>query len=130
MIEHVLRENLHSNFIDHLGKDTIEIQTNVLKSGTKILLVDDLLATGGMLNILIDINRISSLSGTLAAAQELCLQIGCEVVETLVIIELMDLNGRERLANHQATSFLQFCEKDLEAIADEYADRVHQPKDA
>lgn len=30
-----------------LGKDTIEMQADVLKPGTKILLVDDLLATGG-----------------------------------------------------------------------------------
>ena len=33
--------------IDFLGKDTIEMQTNVLKPGAKILLVDDVLATGG-----------------------------------------------------------------------------------
>jgi len=30
-----------------LGKDTIEMQFNILKPGTKVLLVDDLLATGG-----------------------------------------------------------------------------------
>ncbi|CAF1043646.1 unnamed protein product [Rotaria sordida] len=84
------------------GKDTIEMQMNILQPGTKILLLDDLLATGG----------------TLGAAQKLCVQLGYEVVETLVIIELIGFNGRKKLkdADHFTTLF-QFAEADLEAIA-------------
>ncbi len=68
--------------------------------------------------------------GTLGAAQKLCAQIGCEVVETLVIIELVGLNGRARLndANHFTTLF-QFADADFEAMAAN-TDQVHQPKDA
>jgi len=67
--------------------------------------------------------------GTLGAAQKLCAQIGCEVVETLVIIELVGLNGRTRLidGNHFTTLF-QFTDADFEAMAAN-ADQVHLPKD-
>ncbi|CAF0867180.1 unnamed protein product [Adineta steineri] len=96
------------------GKDTMEIQTQVLKSGTKILLVDDLLATGG----------------TLGAAQKLCVDLGCEVVETLVIIELLGLNGREKLTDvNHFTTLLQFSEADLEEIATN-SDRIHESNHA
>ncbi|CAF0959631.1 unnamed protein product [Adineta steineri] len=96
------------------GKDTMEIQTQVLKPGTKILLVDDLLATGG----------------TLGAAQKLCVDLGCEVVETLVIIELLGLNGRKKLTDvNHFTTLLQFSEADLEEIATN-SDRIHEPNHA
>ncbi|CAF0866039.1 unnamed protein product [Adineta steineri] len=96
------------------GKDTMEIQTQVLKPGTKILLVDDLLATGG----------------TLGAAQKLCVDLGCEVVETLVIIELLGLNGREKLTDvNHFTTLLQFSEADLEEIATN-SDRIHESNHA
>ncbi|CAF0758507.1 unnamed protein product [Rotaria sp. Silwood1] len=87
------------------GKDTIEMQFNILKPGTKVLLMDDLLATGG----------------TLGAAQKLCVELGYEVVETLVIIELIDLHGREKLTdvNHFTTLF-QLTETELAAIAAKY----------
>ncbi|CAF0946272.1 unnamed protein product [Adineta steineri] len=96
------------------GKDTMEIQTQVLKPGTKILLVDDLLATGG----------------TLGAAQKLCVDLGCEVVETLVIIELLGLNGRAKLTDvNHFTTLLQFSEADLEEIATN-SDRIHESNHA
>jgi len=96
------------------GKDTMEMQTNNLKPGTKILLMDDLLATGG----------------TLGAAQKLCVQLGCEVVETLVMIELDGLNGRKKLSDvNHFTSLMLFAQADLDAIAATNDDRVHKPKD-
>lgn len=67
----------------------------------------------------------------MSAAQALCAHMGYEVVETLVIIELIGLGGRERLENtDHLKTFLRFSEADLEAIAAQYADRVHQPKDS
>ena len=84
------------------GKDTMEIQKNILKPGTRVLLMDDLLATGG----------------TLGAAQQFCVELGFEVAETLVIIELDDLGGRKKLTSaDRCTSLLQFNDADIEAMA-------------
>ena len=62
------------------GADRIELQQGVLKSGARLVIVDDLLATGG----------------TLAGAVELCHAAGAVVVECVVLIELIGLNGRDK----------------------------------
>ena len=63
------------------GSDTIEIQSDALHKGQKVVLLDDLLATGG----------------TAAAAVELLRSVGADVVASAYIIELNFLNGRNRL---------------------------------
>src|SRR5471030_1336799 len=63
------------------GTDTIEIQADAIKKGTRVLLVDDLLATGG----------------TLAAAVTLLEQVGAVVPAAACVIELTFLEGRKRL---------------------------------
>jgi len=63
------------------GEDEIEVQPDLIPEGAKVLLVDDLLATGG----------------TMAAAEYLVAQAGAQVVGNLCIIELDGLNGRSRL---------------------------------
>jgi adenine phosphoribosyltransferase len=63
------------------GADTIEIQDDALQLGQKVVILDDLLATGG----------------TLAASVELCRQAGAEVVGCGVVIELTFLNGRTQI---------------------------------
>ena len=63
------------------GSDTIEIQQDAVKPGQRVVILDDLLATGG----------------TLAAAVELFEKVGAEVVGTACIIELTFLDGREKL---------------------------------
>ena len=63
------------------GTDTIEIQSDALTKGTRVVLVDDLLATGG----------------TMAAAVTLLEQVGAVVPAAACIIELTFLDGRRRL---------------------------------
>lgn len=67
--------------------------------------------------------------GTLAAAQKLCVHLGYEVVETLVIIELPSLGGREKLTQAgRVTALVPFSNADFDEIATN-PDRVHQPKE-
>jgi adenine phosphoribosyltransferase len=61
------------------GTDTIEIQADALSPGQRVVILDDLLATGG----------------TLAASVELCTSVGAEVVGCGVVIDLPFLNGRD-----------------------------------
>lgn len=63
------------------GTDTIEVHRDAVKAGQRVLLVDDLLATGG----------------TLAASCELINRLGGDLVGIAVLIELSDLGGRDSL---------------------------------
>lgn len=63
------------------GSDRIEIHTDAFSAGKRVLLIDDLLATGG----------------TMAAAIELVKRVGGDPVACALVIELGFLNGRERL---------------------------------
>jgi adenine phosphoribosyltransferase len=63
------------------GTDVIEIQNDAIRPGQKVVVLDDLLATGG----------------TLAASIALLRQMGAEVVAAACIIELAFLNGRGRI---------------------------------
>lgn len=70
----------HSYDLEY-GSDTVEIQSDAIKPGQRIVLLDDLLATGG----------------TAAAAVKLCRMVGGNVVGAAFIIELTALNGRKKL---------------------------------
>ena len=63
------------------GSDTIEIQADAIRAGQRLVVVDDLLATGG----------------TMRAAIELFRKVGGEVMAAACIIELVFLNGRSKL---------------------------------
>ena len=63
------------------GQDEIELQPDLIPPGAKVLIVDDLLATGG----------------TMAAAEKLVQEAGAIVVGHLAIVELDGLNGRSKL---------------------------------
>lgn len=64
------------------GSNTIEIQQDAIKPGQRLVVLDDLLATGG----------------TAAAAIQLCQQMGATVTRAAFIIELNFLKGREKLS--------------------------------
>ncbi|MGY9105852.1 MAG: adenine phosphoribosyltransferase [Alphaproteobacteria bacterium] len=63
------------------GSDTIEIQADAIAKGQKVVIMDDLLATGG----------------TAAATVELLHQVGAEILSAAFIIELTFLKGREKI---------------------------------
>ena len=64
------------------GSDEVEIHTDSLEAGQKVLIIDDLIATGG----------------TACAAVQLVRQAGAQVVGASFVIDLPDLGGREKLA--------------------------------
>jgi len=66
------------------GTDRIEIHTDAIAPGEKVLLVDDLIATGG----------------TAEAACKLIEKMGGEIVECCFVIDLPDIGGRKRLEKH------------------------------
>ena len=74
-------KTLSQEYALEYGSDKIEIHQDALTSSDRVLLVDDLLAT----------------SGTAAAAANLIQQTGAELVGIAFMIELLDLNGREKL---------------------------------
>ncbi|MDH5188588.1 MAG: adenine phosphoribosyltransferase [Rhodospirillaceae bacterium] len=63
------------------GTDTIEIQDDAIPKGSRVVILDDLLATGG----------------TLDATVNLCNKAGADVIGAAAIIELTFLNGRKKL---------------------------------
>lgn len=74
------------------GTATIEIHKDAIKQGDRVVLLDDLIATGG----------------TMKAAAELVEELGGKVVKALFLIELSDLNGREVLKDYDVESVVQF----------------------
>lgn len=74
------------------GEAVVEIHEDAVKPGEKVLLVDDLLATGG----------------TAAAALKLLSGLGAEVVCVSFLIELLFLGGREKLAPHPVAAILEY----------------------
>ncbi|HEX3467459.1 MAG TPA: adenine phosphoribosyltransferase [Candidatus Elarobacter sp.] len=74
------------------GTNTLEIHSDAVGHGHRVLVVDDLLATGG----------------TIAATLRLLEKLGADVVGTAVLIELEGLNGRAALPGVDVTSFIRY----------------------
>ncbi len=77
-------ETISKTYDLEYGTATIEIHKDAIKPGQKIVLIDDLIATGG----------------TIKAAAELVEELGGEVVKILCLMELAGLEGRKLLANY------------------------------
>ena len=85
-------ETIAEEFELEYGTDKLEIHTDALKRGDRVLLVDDLLATGG----------------TMAAMAHLVERLGAEVVEIAFVIELPPLKGRAKLAKYPVHALVEF----------------------
>ena len=86
------RETVEMSYDLEYGQATIEIHKDSIKPGEKVVLVDDLIATGG----------------TIEAAAKLIESLGGIVVKMVFLIELTDLKGRERLSKYDVASVVQF----------------------
>ena len=76
------------------GEDSIEIHSNCINEGDNILLIDDLIATGG----------------TAAAAIKLIRQLGGNIVESCFIVDLPDLGGSQKLSTELDCPCFSLCE--------------------
>jgi len=82
------RERMAADYALEYGTATLELHTDSLRPGQRVLIVDDVLATGG----------------TLGAAIALVEQAGAVVTAVSVVIELVALGGRQRMAPHTVHS--------------------------
>jgi adenine phosphoribosyltransferase len=74
------------------GEETIEIHEDAIGRGDRVVIVDDLMATGG----------------TIAASAALVEKLGGDIVECAFVIELPDLKGREKMENRSCFSIVEF----------------------
>lgn len=74
------------------GKNTLEIHKDAIIQGQKIIIIDDLLATGG----------------TISACVELCEKLGAEILGSLFVIELIGLDARKKLSPIKVHSLLEY----------------------
>ena len=86
------RETVEESYSLEYGTATIELHKDAIKPGDKVIIIDDLIATGG----------------TVEAAAKLVERLGGEVVKMIFLIELTDLKGREYLKNYDVASVVQY----------------------
>ena len=77
------------------GTDALELHTDAIQKGEKVLIVDDLIATGG----------------TVAASCRLVERLGGEIVGLAFLIELTFLNGRDKLKGYDIFSIVRYDEE-------------------
>lgn len=84
-------KTLRESYQLEYGSDSVEIHADAVKPGQKVLMVDDLLATGG----------------TMSAACKLVEGLGGAVAATVFVIELSFLNGRDKLSSYEIHSLIK-----------------------
>ncbi len=89
------RETISRKYALEYGTAEIEIHKDSIKPGDKVLIVDDLIATGG----------------TVKAAAELIEALGGSVEKIIFLIELKDLNGRNMLKGYDIDSVIKYSGK-------------------
>ena len=86
------RASISEEYSLEYGTNTLSIHADALKKGDKVLIVDDLLATGG----------------TALAGAHLCERLGAEVVGCAFVVDLKDLNGRKLLKDYDILALTEY----------------------
>lgn len=86
------RATISQSYDLEYGQAEVEIHTDAIKPGDKVVLIDDLIATGG----------------TIEAIAKLVEKLGGQVVRIAFLMELEGLNGREKLANYDVKSVIKY----------------------
>lgn len=86
------RETINEEYELEYGTNTLSMHLDALKKNDKVVLVDDLLATGG----------------TALAACHLCEKLGAEVVGVAFVVDLIDLKGKELLHDYDVYTLVEF----------------------
>ena len=89
------RETVSRKYDLEYGQAEVEIHRDAIRPGQKVIIVDDLIATGG----------------SAEAAAKLVEQLGGEVVKMVFVMELAGLEGRKRLANYSVDSLIVYSGK-------------------
>lgn len=85
-------QTIRASYALEYGTDSLEMHRDAITAGQRVLIVDDLLATGG----------------TASAAVQLVKQLGGDIVGLSLLVELADLNGRARLAGQNIHVVLKY----------------------
>lgn len=85
-------ETIEASYSLEYGKGTVEIHKDAISKGEKVVIVDDLIATGG----------------TISATVKLVEELGGEILECAFLIELPDLKGREQIAHCPIFAIMEF----------------------
>ena len=86
------REVISADYGLEYGTDTLTMHKDAIKPGQKVLIVDDLLATGGTVN----------------ATIQLIEELGGEVVGCAFLIELMELHGRDKIEGYDVFTLMEY----------------------
>ena len=86
------RETVEATYALEYGTDSLQVHADAISQGTRVIVHDDVLATGG----------------TAKAKTELVEKLGGEVVGLLFVVELAFLNGRDKLAGYDVESLITY----------------------
>lgn len=85
-------ETISADYALEYGTNTVEMHKDAIKAGQRVVIIDDLLATGG----------------TAAAAIQLVEELGGEVVGLIFLVELTFLNGRDKLKGYRTETLVAY----------------------
>jgi adenine phosphoribosyltransferase len=85
-------ETLQATYQLEYGTDSLEIHLDAMTPGSQVVIIDDVLATGG----------------TMTAVTELVTALRAKIIEVAFLIELTFLGGRSQLKNHSIYSLIQY----------------------
>jgi adenine phosphoribosyltransferase len=85
-------ETIEESYNLEYGSGTLEIHKDAIRRGEKVVIVDDLIATGG----------------TASATVQLVKKLGADIIECAFVIELPDLKGREKIRECELFAIMEF----------------------